>query len=125
VSVSRVYDGKGRRRLTIIIVVANDELLQLTVFAELTPNILVKRIEVVLELARIHAILRVVCGILVQVRHEDGLAVGRLDMFSRASITVSAGTDFLDIVSVLGFEKGHSTGRKMSNSADLQSRMNS
>lgn len=70
-----------RGRLTIIIVVADDDLFYLSVLAHLTPEVFVKRIEVVLQLARIHLILWVVGGVLVKIGQEDGLAVGRLDVF--------------------------------------------
>ena len=48
----------------------------------------------VLQLSRVHSILRVVGRVLVQVRHEDGLAVGRLDVLPRAAIAVSTSADF-------------------------------
>jgi hypothetical protein len=78
----------------VIVVVANDKLLELAIFAELAPNILVEGVEVVLELRRVHAVLRVVGRVLVQVGHEDGLTVRRLDVLSRATVSVTAGTDF-------------------------------
>lgn len=64
----------------------------------------------VLQLRRVHPVLGVVGGVLVQVRHEDGLAVRGLDVFSRAAIAVATGADFevegaVDLVE-LGAEDG-------------------
>ena len=80
---------------TVIVVVAYHELFHLAVLAQLAPDVLVEGIEVVLELVRVHAVLGVVGGVLVEVRHEDGLAVGGLDVFARAAVAVAAGADFL------------------------------
>lgn len=44
----------------------------------------------VLQLRGIHVVLGVVCGILVHVRHQDCLAVGRLDVFPAAAVAVAA-----------------------------------
>jgi hypothetical protein len=85
----------GKGRLTIIVVVTNNKLLQFAVFAKLTPDIFVEGVEVVLQLRRIHSIFRIVSRVLVEVGHQDRLAVGRLDMFSRAAIAMAASTDFL------------------------------
>lgn len=49
----------------------------------------------VLQLARVHLALGVVGRVLVHVRHEDGLRVGRLHMLSRASVAMSACTDLV------------------------------
>jgi hypothetical protein len=49
----------------------------------------------VLQLHRVHLVLWVVRGILVEVGEEDGLGVGRLHVFSRAAIAVSARADFV------------------------------
>lgn len=97
-----VYVSKIERILgtekghTVIVVVADDELLQLAVLAQLAPNVLVKGVKVVLQLRRVHPVLGVVRRVLVQVGHEDGLAVRGLDVFSRAAVAVAAGTDFLN-----------------------------
>lgn len=80
---------------TVIVVVANNELLELAVLAQLAPDVLVKGVEVVLELGRVHAVLGIVGRVLVEVGHQDGLAVGGLDVFSRAAVAMSAGTNFL------------------------------
>jgi hypothetical protein len=50
---------------------------------------------VVLQLARIHLVLRVVGWVLVQVWEEDGLAVGGLDVFATAAVPVSACADLV------------------------------
>lgn len=85
----------GKGRLTIIIVVANDDLFDFSVLAHLAPEILVEGIEVVLELACVHLVLGIVGGVLVQVWQEDGLAVGWLDVFSGAAVAVSACADLV------------------------------
>lgn len=82
-------------RLTIVVIVAYNHLLELAIFAHLAPEILVERVKVVLQLARIHLVLGVVRRILVEVRKEDGLRVGRLDMFARTPIAVTACSDFV------------------------------
>lgn len=79
----------------VVVVVAHDELLELAVLAQLAPHILVERVKVVLELRRVHAVLWVECGVLVQVRHQDRLAVGGLDVLARAAVTVAAGPDLV------------------------------
>jgi hypothetical protein len=65
---------------------------------------------VVLELGGVHAVLGVVRRVLVEVGHEDGLAVRGLDVFSGAAIAVAAGANFkveraVDLVK-LGAENG-------------------
>jgi hypothetical protein len=50
---------------------------------------------VVLKLARVHLVLGIVGRILVEVWEQDGLGVGRLDVFSRASIAMAASTDLV------------------------------
>lgn len=67
--------GKRLRVLTVIVVIAHDELLELTVLVQLAPNILIEGIEVVLQLRGVHAILGIVGGVLVKVGHENGLTV--------------------------------------------------
>ena len=49
----------------------------------------------VLELRRVHSVLRIICRVLVQVGHKNGLTVGRLDVLSRAAIAVTTSADFL------------------------------
>lgn len=90
--------GGRRRRHTVIVVVAHDEFFQLAVLAQLAPNVLVEGVKVVLQLRGVHPVLGVVGGVLVEVGHEDGLAVGGLDVFSRAAVAVTAGADFLSLV---------------------------
>lgn len=60
-------------QLTIIVVVTHYQFLYLSVLAHFTPYILVESIEVVLELAGVHLVLRVVCRVLVHVWHQDRL----------------------------------------------------
>ena len=52
---------------TVIVVVTHDHLLGLPVLAHLAPEILVEGVEVVLQLACIHLVLRIVGGVLVEV----------------------------------------------------------
>lgn len=64
----------------------------------------------VLQLAWVHLVLGVVGRVLVHVWHQDGLRVGRLDVFPRASVAMSAGSDLvvegaIDLV-LLGTENG-------------------
>lgn len=56
-----------KRQLTVIVIIANDNLLNLAIFAHFAPDILIKSIKVVLDLHRVHLILRVVCWVLVKV----------------------------------------------------------
>lgn len=79
----------------IIVVIADDQLLKFTVLAHLTPHILVESVEVVLQLAGVHLILGVVGWVLVHVRHQDSLRVGRLDMFTGAAISVPTCADLV------------------------------
>jgi len=62
-------------RHTVIVVVADDYLLNLAVLAHLTPEVLVEGIKVVLQLLGVHVGLGIVCGVLVEVGEEDGLRV--------------------------------------------------
>ncbi len=84
---------KGSR--TIVIVIADDHLLRLAVLAHLAPKVLVKGVEVVLQLARVHLVLGVVGRVLVQVGQEDGLRVGGFDVLAAAAVAVPAGADFV------------------------------
>lgn len=96
-------NNRGRRegsetshaKLTIIIIVTDDHLLHLSVLAHLAPKVLVESVEVVLQLARVHLVLGVVRRVLVQVRQQDRLRVGGLDVLARAAIAVAAGADFV------------------------------
>lgn len=79
----------------VVVVVADDQLLELAVLAHLAPDVLVEGVKVILQLRGVHAVLGVEGGVLVQVRHQDRLAVGRLDVFSRATVAVAAGADLV------------------------------
>lgn len=94
----------------VVVVVADDQLFKFAIPAHLTPYVLVEGVEVVLHLAGVHLVLGVVGRVLVHVRHENGLRVRRLDMLSRAAVTVSACADFvveraIDLI-LLGTEDG-------------------
>jgi hypothetical protein len=66
-----VIIGEGRH--TVIVIITHNHLLNLPKLAHLAPEILIESIEMVLQLARIHLVLRIVCWVLVQVGQEDGL----------------------------------------------------
>lgn len=66
---------ESKEALTVVVVVTDDNLLNLAVFAHLTPEVLVEGVKVVLQLLRVHLALRVVCGVLVEVGKEDGLRI--------------------------------------------------
>lgn len=96
--------------LTVIVIVADDQLFELAVLAQLTPYVLVEGVEVVLQLAGVHLALGVVGRVLVHVGHEDGLGVGWLNMLSGAAVAVSACANLVvegavDLV-LLGTEDG-------------------
>ena len=82
-------------RLTVIIIITDHDLFDFSVLAHLAPEVFVEGIEVVLQLACIHLVLGVISGVLVQVGQENGLTVGRLDVFSRAAVAVSASTNLV------------------------------
>jgi len=79
----------------IIIIITNHDLLNLSKLTHLTPKVFIKSIKVILQLRSIHLVLGIVGGVLVEVGQQDGLAVGGLDVFSRAAVAVAAGTDFV------------------------------
>ena len=90
---------------TVIVIITHDYLFYLSELAHLAPEVLVEGIEVVLQLACVHLDLGVVRRVLVEIGQEDGLRVGRFDMFSRAAVAVSAGADFVveGAVDLVGF----------------------
>ena len=61
--------------LTIVVIVANDNFLNLAILAHLTPEILVKGVKVCLQTLRIHLVLWVICWILIHVRQKYRLTV--------------------------------------------------
>ena len=79
----------------VIVVVAHNDLLDLSVLAHLAPEILIEGVEVVLQLRRVHLVLRVVCGILVEVGEENRLRVRGFDVFAGAAVAVAAGANFV------------------------------
>ena len=60
-------DGERGRGLTVIVVIADDHFLDLTVLAHLAPEVFVEGVEVVLELAGVHLVLWVVGWVLVEI----------------------------------------------------------
>jgi hypothetical protein len=94
-NVSRLSHESNISRLTVVVVVANDQLFELTVLAQLTPYVLVESVEMVLHLASVHFVLGVVCRVLVHVRHKNGLRVRGLDMLAGTAVAVSACADLV------------------------------
>lgn len=82
-------------KLTVVVVVAYYQLLELAVLAQLAPDVLVECVKVVLQLRWVHSVLGVVGRVLIQIGHENGLAVRWLDVFAGAAIAVAACADFL------------------------------
>jgi hypothetical protein len=85
----------GAAGLTIVVVVAYNQLLDQPVLAQLAPDVLVKSVKVHLHLLRVHLVLRVVRRVLVQVGQQDRLRVRRLDVLARAAVAVAAGADLV------------------------------
>lgn len=73
----------------IIVIVADDDLLDFAEFTHFAPEIFVEGVEVVLELGGVHARFVVVGRVLVEVGEEDGLGVGGFDVFAGAAVAVS------------------------------------
>lgn len=71
---NRSFEQTYRTR-TIVIIVAHHNLLHFTVFTHLAEEVFVKGIEVVLQLRRVHLILRVEGRVLVKIREENSLRV--------------------------------------------------
>lgn len=92
---SLCLDRWGEGGLTVIIVVADDDLLELAILAHLAPEVLVEGVKVHLQLLCVKLGLGVVGGVLVEVGEQDGLRVGGLDMLARAAVTVAACTDLV------------------------------
>lgn len=90
-----IYTKSIQGKRTIIVVIANHHLLNLAILAHLAPDILVERIEVGLNLLRIHLVLWIKCRVLIQVRHQNCLRVRRLDMLARASVAMPTGANFV------------------------------
>jgi hypothetical protein len=84
-----------RRIHTIIVIITDHHLFNLSKLAHFTPEILVKRIKVILQLTWIHLVLWIVCWILVEIWEENGLRVRGFNMFSRTAIAVATGSDFV------------------------------
>jgi hypothetical protein len=87
--------NKRDKTRTIVVVITYNHLLDLAKLAHLTPEVLVEGIEMVLQLCGRHLKFGIVGWVLVEVRKEDGLRVGGFDVFARASVTMSAGADFV------------------------------
>jgi hypothetical protein len=92
-SILNTQEKEGKH--TIIVIITDDHLLNLPKLAHLAPEVLVESVKVVLQLTRVHLVLWVVGRVLIQVWEEDGLAVGGLDVFSRAAVPVAARADLV------------------------------
>ena len=79
----------------VVVVVADDDLLDLAVLAHFAEEVLVEGVKVVLQLRRIHLVLRVERRVLVQVWQQDRLAIRRLHVFPRAPVPVPACTNLV------------------------------
>lgn len=79
----------------VIIIITHNHLLNLAKLAHLAPEILVKGIEMILQLRCVHLDLGVVGGVLVQVGKQDGLRVRGLDVLARTAVAMAAGADFI------------------------------
>lgn len=96
--------------LTIVVVVAHNQLLHQAVLAQLAPDVLVEGVKVHLHLLRVHLVLGVVRRVLVEIGQQNRLRVGRLDVLSRAAVAVAACANLVvegavDLV-LLGSENG-------------------
>ena len=79
----------------VVVVVAHHDFLDLAELAHLAPDVLVERVEVVLQLRGVQLVFGVEGGVLVEVGQQDGLAVAGLDVLARAAVAVAAGTDLV------------------------------
>jgi hypothetical protein len=95
VSLRAVSCGACDWGLTIVVVVAHDQLLDQPVLAQLAPDVLVEGVKVHLHLLRVHLVLRIVGRVLVQVGQQDRLRVRRLDVLARAAVAVAARADLV------------------------------
>lgn len=93
---TRIVAAYVRGALTIVVIITHDNLLHLPVLAHLAPDILVKGIEMRLQLLRVHLRLWVRGRRRVpQVRQQDRLRVRGLDVFPRAAVAVAARADLV------------------------------
>lgn len=92
---SRRGTGGTMAGLTIVIVIAHDDLFRLPVFAHLAPKVFVEGIKVILQLRGVHLIFGVIGGVLVEVGKENRLRVRGFDVFSRAAIAVATGANLV------------------------------
>jgi hypothetical protein len=88
-------EKETQERHTIIIIITNNHFFNLAELAHLAPEVLVEGIEVILQLAGVHLNFGVVGRVLVEVREQDGLRVGGLDVLARATVPVATGTDLV------------------------------
>jgi len=94
----------------VIVIVAHDQLLDLAVLAHLAPDVLVKGVEVVLELRSVHSVLGIEGRVLIKVGHQNRLGVGGFHVLPRTAVAVAARANLVvegavDFV-LLGSENG-------------------
>ena len=97
---------EGKKKHTIIIIITNNHLLHLPIPTHLAPKVLIKSIEMVLQLRGVHFVFGIVGRVLVEVGEQDRLAVRGLDVFSRTAVAVAAGANFVVEGAVDLFEGG-------------------
>lgn len=66
-------DEREGRELTIIVVVAYNDLLRLAILAHFAPKVLVEGVEMVLQLRGVHLVFGVIGRVLIEVGKQDGL----------------------------------------------------
>jgi hypothetical protein len=79
----------------VAVIVADVHFLQFPVLTQLAVEILVKGIEMLLDLGRSEFCTRDMLGVLVDVSAEDGLGIVWFDVFSGAAVAVTTGADFV------------------------------
>ena len=109
----RAVGKVGRGKPTIIVVITYHHLLRFPILAHLAPEIFVEGVEMVLQLARIHLVLRVVGRVLVEVGEEDGLRIRWFYVFARASVAMPACADFVVEATVYFVLFGTEDGREV------------
>jgi hypothetical protein len=76
-------------------IIAHMHFLEFAILCEFAVKVLVKGVEMLLDLLCVESVSLGVDGILVDVSTEDGLRVVWLYMFSGAVVAVTTGTDFV------------------------------
>ena len=61
------FTSNNPEKLTVVVIVAYHDLFHLAVFTHLAPKVLIEGVKMILQLTRVHLILRVESGILIEV----------------------------------------------------------